>query len=137
MLSLPPSSWKNSCVRPWRGIFIFGTSHGHNGEKDINGVYNKISNLTTKKLQIETNLFMQTNLILSEIEIVNGCQMFEMYKITLKTLLSYFLALLSRSAWLVQHFRSIQQLSHSSQGSKSFIGLKEVFMKYGDGCRLI
>jgi len=28
---------------------------------------------------------MQTNLILSEIEIVNGCQMFEMYKITLKT----------------------------------------------------
>ena len=24
---------------------------------------------------------MQTNLILSEIEIVNGCQMFEMYKI--------------------------------------------------------
>ena len=79
---------------------------------------------------------MQTNLILSEIEIVNGCQMFEMYKITLKTLLSYFLALLSRSAWLVQHFRSIQQLSHSSQGSKSFIGLNEVFMKYGDGCRL-
>lgn len=126
MLSLPPSSWKNSCVRPWRGIFIFGTSHGHNGEKDINGVYNKISNLTTKKLQIETNLFMQTNLILSEIEIVNGCQMFEMYKITLKI-----------TAWLVQNFRSIQQLSHSSQGSKSFIGLKEVFMKYGDGCRLI
>ena len=96
MLSLPPSSWKNSCVRPWRGIFIFGTSHGHNGEKDINGVYNKISNLTTKKLQIEKNLFMQTNLILSEIEIWNGCQTFEMYKITLKTFLSYFLTILSR-----------------------------------------